>query len=162
MRKLMIVAVSALTLGGVSLAQAQETGQTPAAPTTAAPMPGMNTPADTYGSYANRPTKDFAGTITGNYSADSLVGRNIVDTNNASVGEVNDLLMGSDGNIQNVLVDVGGFLGIGARTVSINLDDLKVHEGDENGPLVVSMTKEQMQQLPEYKKNDNMWNLVKP
>lgn len=162
MRKLMIVAVSALTLGGVSLAQAQETGQTPAAPTATTPMPGMNTPAESYGSYANRPTKDFAGTISGNYSADSLVGRNIVDTNNASVGEVNDLLMGSDGNIQNVLVDVGGFLGIGARTVSIGLDDLKVREGDENGPLVVSMTKEQMKELPEYKKDNNMWNLVKP
>ncbi|EAQ01164.1 hypothetical protein OB2597_03709 [Pseudooceanicola batsensis HTCC2597] len=41
------------------------------------------------------------------------------------VGEVNDVIMDRDGQVQSVLVDIGGFLGIGERQVAVTLDEVQ-------------------------------------
>lgn len=50
-----------------------------------------------------------------------------------------------------VIVDVGGFLGIGSKSVAIGLDQLSFMR-DENGTVhaVTSWTKEQVKDLPEH------------
>ncbi|WP_375690894.1 PRC-barrel domain-containing protein [Pseudooceanicola sp. LIPI14-2-Ac024] len=40
------------------------------------------------------------------------------------VGEINDVILNRDGEVQAVLVDIGGFLGIGERQVAVNMDSL--------------------------------------
>ncbi len=47
------------------------------------------------------------------------------------VGEISDVIMGQTGNVDVVLVDVGGFLGIGEKSVAVNLADIRtVADGD--------------------------------
>jgi PRC-barrel domain len=47
------------------------------------------------------------------------------------VGEISDVIMGQTGNVDVVLVDVGGFLGIGEKSVAVNLADIQtVPDGD--------------------------------
>ena len=41
------------------------------------------------------------------------------------IGEINDIVMSKDGKVEAVLVDIGGFLGIGERQVAVNLDQVK-------------------------------------
>jgi hypothetical protein len=41
------------------------------------------------------------------------------------IGEINDVVMDRDGQVQAVLVDIGGFLGIGERTVAVSMDALQ-------------------------------------
>ncbi|WP_138469392.1 PRC-barrel domain-containing protein [Poseidonocella sp. HB161398] len=43
----------------------------------------------------------------------------------ADVGEIGDVLMSQDGQIEAILVDVGGFLGIGEKQVAISMDKLE-------------------------------------
>lgn len=40
------------------------------------------------------------------------------------IGEINDVILNRDGEVQAVLVDIGGFLGIGERQVAVQMDAL--------------------------------------
>lgn len=42
------------------------------------------------------------------------------------VGEIDDLVIDSEGRVKAVLVDVGGFLGLGEKTVAVALEQLRV------------------------------------
>ncbi|MCC6001000.1 MAG: PRC-barrel domain-containing protein [Pararhodobacter sp.] len=70
-----------------------------------------------------------------------------------NIGNVNDLLLDEQGSIQAILVDVGGFLGIGARQVAIGLDQVNFVT-DPNNPeqihLVTSMRADALENAPEF------------
>lgn len=55
------------------------------------------------------------------------------------------------GVVTDVVIDVGGFLGIGAKPVLVSVDQLNLMR-DENGDVhgVTSWTKEQLEDLPEH------------
>ncbi len=87
-------------------------------------------------------------------SVDNLTNANLYDANNENVANVSDVVVGTDGQIEAVVADVGGFLGIGTRTVALDFDQLEIHR-DEGGTgndirLYVPMTREQLEALPEY------------
>lgn len=85
-------------------------------------------------------------------TAEMLTGANVRDSTDASIAEVSDLVLTNDGQVTDVVLDVGGFLGIGARTVAIPMDRLTVAQTDSGSVrLWVDMTKEELEALPEYK-----------
>jgi sporulation protein YlmC with PRC-barrel domain len=61
----------------------------------------------------------------GNWRASKLVGLNVYNDNNESLGSINDLLTDKSGNIKAVVIGVGGFLGVGEHLVAVPLDKLK-------------------------------------
>jgi sporulation protein YlmC with PRC-barrel domain len=61
----------------------------------------------------------------GQWRASKLVGLNIYNDNNESVGSINDLLTDKSGNIKAVIIGVGGFLGVGEHLVAVPLDKIK-------------------------------------
>jgi hypothetical protein len=69
-----------------------------------------------------------------------------------SVANVDDLVTTMHGEIRGVLIDVGGFLGIGARTVMVDMDALHVvHERDANAVhVVLNATREALENAPEF------------
>jgi hypothetical protein len=59
----------------------------------------------------------------------AFMGRSVYSSENPdsdNIGEVNDLIIGSDGKITHAVVGVGGFLGIGEKDVSVPFDQLQV------------------------------------
>jgi sporulation protein YlmC with PRC-barrel domain len=54
-----------------------------------------------------------------------LVGLNVYNDSNESIGSVNDLLTDKSGDIKAVVIGVGGFLGIGEHLVAVPLDKVK-------------------------------------
>jgi sporulation protein YlmC with PRC-barrel domain len=80
-------------------------------------------------------------------SGKELVGKTIYGQDNKEIGEVENVVMGQNGQVDAVLVDVGGFLGLGKHRVAIPLQQLQVG-GDR---IVSTMTEEQTRNLPEYK-----------
>ncbi len=75
-----------------------------------------------------------------------LVGKEIYGANDSDVGDVEDVVM-QGSQVDAVLVDVGGFLGIGARRVALPISTLTM-QGDR---LVTSLTEEQVRELPEHR-----------
>ncbi|MEM8755220.1 MAG: PRC-barrel domain-containing protein [Pseudomonadota bacterium] len=70
-----------------------------------------------------------------------------------NIGEVNDVILTRDGEIDGVLVDVGGFLGMGEHTVKVTMDTLKlVQDADDRDDffLVSTTSREALEAMPEY------------
>ncbi|ASM73492.1 MULTISPECIES: PRC-barrel domain-containing protein [Roseobacteraceae] len=69
------------------------------------------------------------------------------------VGDVNDLIMSPDGEVNAVLLDIGGFLGVGERSVALNIDQLNLVSGmSDRGEyyVVFKGTAETLENAPEY------------
>lgn len=82
-------------------------------------------------------------------NAANLEGAEVYDTFDEKVGSISHLH--GIGAETHVIVDVGGFLGIGAKPVSLRLSQLDVMRG-ESGAVhaVTTMTKDQIKALPEH------------
>jgi hypothetical protein len=88
-------------------------------------------------------------------------GTDVVGPNDESIGGVNDMLFDKSGKIVGVIVGVGGFLGIGQKSVAIDMSAFQVvpaisgNASASNDPsdikLRVAWTKEQLQQAPDFR-----------
>jgi hypothetical protein len=70
-----------------------------------------------------------------------------------SIGQINNLVLPHDGQVRAiVIIDFGGFLGMGSHQVSLRFDDLKILSNDRSTEtrIEVDATKEQIQSLPQY------------
>ena len=61
----------------------------------------------------------------GNWRSSKLVGLNVYNDSNESLGSINDLLTDKSGDIKAVVIGVGGFLGVGEHPVAVPLDKVK-------------------------------------
>ena len=84
-------------------------------------------------------------------SADDLIGTTIATYDDQSVATVGDVILSAEGQVENVVAEFGGFLGFGARTVLLTMDDIDVLR-DPNDNLVVrtNMTPEELETRPDY------------
>jgi len=63
--------------------------------------------------------------LQGNWRASKIVGLNVYNDNNESVGSISDLLTDKSGNIKAVVIGVGGVLGVGAHLVAVPFAKIK-------------------------------------
>jgi|SRR5665213_1514078 len=61
----------------------------------------------------------------GDWRASKVVGLNVYNASNQSIGSINDLLTDKSGNIKAVVIGVGGLLGVGTHLVAIPFDKIK-------------------------------------
>jgi hypothetical protein len=78
--------------------------------------------------------------------ASKMIGSRVYDMHNRNIGKVQDLIMGRDGKIDLVIVDVGSFLGMGGKNVAVKPGDIKT----DNNRLTLDVTKEQLQQMANF------------
>ena len=93
---------------------------------------------------------------TGQISASKLLDETVMNEANESVGDVNDVLISSDGKIASVIVGVGGFLGMGEKNVALPFNNLKFARDNDNDLVVTTnVTKESLQAAPAYDNSAN-------
>jgi hypothetical protein len=136
----LIPAMAVLAMSVPALAQ-QATS--PASPGAQPAPPAISTPSASV---------DLSSVI----SANKLINESVTNAANETIGDVNDVLLSSDGKVAAVIVGVGGFLGLGEKDVALPFDQLSFAK-DSDGALRVStsMTKEGLQTAPEYVKPEN-------
>lgn len=84
-------------------------------------------------------------------SADNVIGTTVYGQNDENVGEISDVVLSQDGKVEAVIIDVGGFLGVGEKSVAVSMDNLAfMADGDGNHYLYTSMTEEQLEAQPAY------------
>ncbi len=84
-------------------------------------------------------------------TAEMLTGADVRDPEDKSIAEVSDFVLTAEGQVTDVVLDVGGFLGIGAKSVAIPMDRLTVAQADGGAVRIwVNMTKEELEALPEH------------
>jgi len=84
-----------------------------------------------------------------------LIGRNIKNADGETIGTIKSIYINKDGRVDSVMVDVGGFLGVGDREVRVAWSDLKITDNGEN--VMVDMTKDQLKAKPEYRYKNAAW-----
>ncbi|MGD1878613.1 MAG: PRC-barrel domain-containing protein [Kiloniellaceae bacterium] len=90
----------------------------------------------------------------GEVLSDSYIGAAVVARSPEgleSVGKVTDLVLGADDKIIGVIVDVGGFLGVGAKPVGLSWDALTEEQADGELLLRTDLTRQELEEAPEFK-----------
>jgi sporulation protein YlmC with PRC-barrel domain len=61
----------------------------------------------------------------GEWRASKLVGVNVYNEANEKIGDINEVILDKSGKVANVILGVGGFLGMGEHYVAVAFDKLK-------------------------------------
>ncbi len=88
----------------------------------------------------------------GELTVENLTGAPVYGPEDEKVGTVGDLLLSGVDQIRSAIIDVGGFLGIGAKPVAVPFESLRfVHDGSlGNIHAHIAWTKAQLKELPEF------------
>jgi hypothetical protein len=160
----------ALLATGMAIAQSQTPSQTPgpardnSIPPATNQNPGLQAPPEVRPGEPARATNPggVPAPVGGSSSAtpepttlvaaihsDDLIGASVRNDRNESIGIVDALLISPDGKVAGIILDVGGFLGVGARQVVVRMNqismagkDLRLNQG----------SKESLQALPPYQR----------
>lgn len=83
-------------------------------------------------------------------TASDFIGKRVYSKAGDDIGEVNDLFVTDKGNVQAVVLGVGGFLGIGEKDVAVSMSAIEMVKDGNAVRLVVDATKDQLQTAPAY------------
>lgn len=84
--------------------------------------------------------------------AQKLIGRNVKNPNNETIGEIESIYLDANGKVDSVIIGVGGFLGVGERYARLHWKDLQISDNGER--VVVDMSKDQLKAMAPYKYKD--------
>jgi sporulation protein YlmC with PRC-barrel domain len=84
--------------------------------------------------------------------ASNFKGTDVVGSDNAKIGNVTDILFDKHGKIEAYVVSVGGFLGMGSKSVAIAPNSFDVVPGSNGSAdkLKLSMTKDQLKEAQNF------------
>lgn len=94
------------------------------------------------------------------FNSDKLIGAELQSrSNDETVGEISDLVIGEDGHIAAVIVEVGGFLGLGEKEVAVSWDAIERRSNEDGDGYYYSVdtTKDALNNAPEYKTEDDKY-----
>ncbi len=104
----------------------------------------------------------------GEWQSSKLIHMNVYNGQNEKIGDIKELMLDKSGKVENVVIGVGGFLGMGEHDVAVNFDRLKWSDGaattgsgksasesknaDRNYPdhAVLNVTKDQLKAMPNF------------
>ncbi|NYT25880.1 PRC-barrel domain-containing protein [Alcaligenaceae bacterium] len=134
---------------------APDAGTTAPAPGTVPPVPGAGDAGTVPGTTAPAPGADMQSdsaasteAITGWSAKNDIIGKSVFNENDEKVGDVNDVVLASDGRTMFLLIGAGGFLGMGEKNVAVPFDRF---ERSEDRILLSGYSKEQLKALPEVR-----------
>jgi len=87
--------------------------------------------------------------------AEDLKGTDVISPAGQKLGDIDDFVLSGDGKVDAVIVEFGGFLGLGTKHVAIGYEGLQFMVGPNNERyLIVNVTKDQLNAQPDYNKDD--------
>ncbi|WP_448207535.1 PRC-barrel domain-containing protein [Azospirillum sp. sgz302134] len=152
MRKMVITTLSALALmTGVAAAQSSSGGMNSSSPSSA--MNQGQTQHQTGSSPTARPMN-----LPGTASVDQLMNRTVIGSDGERIGKVTDVILGPDGQAQLLVVQSGGFLGIGGKDIAADIALAEIQPGEDTIKLR-DVTQASVRDMPEFQYTDSMTSL---
>jgi len=90
--------------------------------------------------------------VSTGFRASKVIGADVVNAANESIGKIDDVIIASDGKAPYAVLSIGGFLGMGARLIAVPYESLRVVE---RKIMLPGATKEQLKMLPEFRYASN-------
>lgn len=92
---------------------------------------------------------------TGTTTTDTMTDTTTDGTGTVTSTDTEQSVDVSDGQISHVVLDIGGFLGMGAHTVAVPIEELQVfRDGNNDVRVYLPWTQAQLEALPEYDANN--------
>lgn len=93
---------------------------------------------------------NVAKVVTEGYSANRLIGANVHNGQEKSIGYVHDLILAPSGEISLAIVEVGGFLGLGSKWVAVPAAMFEPGPKD-NIVVLPRATADEMKKIPAFR-----------
>lgn len=93
-----------------------------------------------------------AGEVPEDVSAAALRDAIVHDRQGAEIGRVEDVVLDDGGRVASVVMEVGGYVGIGSHAVAVDARRLSVRDEGEGTRVVLGMNRDELRRLPEYGK----------
>jgi sporulation protein YlmC with PRC-barrel domain len=94
-------------------------------------------------------------TDSGDVRASKLIGASVYNDRNQKVGSVDDLVLGKDNRADDVIVSVGGFVGMGKKLIAVPYTQLKLgdtkHASSHNKVVMPGATKDSLKAQPQFR-----------
>jgi sporulation protein YlmC with PRC-barrel domain len=81
--------------------------------------------------------------------------QDVYSPNNSKIGTISDVLVGQDGQVNALIIGVGGFLGAGEKDVAVNFSSVKETMKDNKSYLTIDTTKDALKAAPGFKYDSN-------
>lgn len=144
LRRIAYGSALALLTSGAALAQASPPS-TPPSSTPQATTPQATTPA------APGSSSVLVVQHETEKSTAELVGMPVFSSDGATVGKISSLLIDQDQRVTGAVLSVGGFLGIGTKSVAVPWESLKFEEKGGKQLAIVPMSNDELAKAPEFK-----------
>jgi hypothetical protein len=95
-------------------------------------------------------------------SVASILGQKVQGANGEDLGRVVDVQADAGGRVRLVIIEYGGFLGVGIRRTAIDWGLLRFHPDDPERPISLSVSGKQVQGTPEYRQTQHPKALMAP
>lgn len=86
--------------------------------------------------------------LSAGYRASKVIGSNVINDANQTIGTIDDLLISTDGKDPYAVLSIGGFLGIGTHLVVVPYTSLRVVD---NKVMLPGGTKAALGTLPDFR-----------
>jgi hypothetical protein len=88
------------------------------------------------------------------HALESVLGREVRTSADGDVGRIIDVLVDGRGRVEAVVIEFGGFLGIGTRKIAVDWSALRFDTDGDRSILPVDVTHDQLRIAPEYKPSE--------
>lgn len=107
---------------------------------------------DTPAPAANAVAKPPSVTVIEAVDAHGILGRDVRSPANENMGRIADVIVDRAGQVRAVVVDFGGFLGVGSRKIVVDWNALHFwNVADKTASITLELTRDQVRAAPEYK-----------
>ncbi|WP_426131874.1 PRC-barrel domain-containing protein [Pararhizobium sp. PWRC1-1] len=88
-------------------------------------------------------------------TSENLTGAKVYGAKDENIGEVDKLVLNADGSVNQLVMDIGGFLGMGERHIAVPLESVNImrNEKGDDVRVYVDSTEATLKAQPEYKDN---------
>jgi hypothetical protein len=90
-------------------------------------------------------------TVIDDRDAEGILGKSVYSAANEDMGRVVDVIVKRTGEVRAAVIDFGGFLGVGSRTIAVDWSALRFPTSGPMDHIILELTRDQVRLAPEYK-----------
>ena len=133
-------------------AQSAKDQSVPAATTEQPAPPAQQPPPDSAQDAAHENAEDGTpATVIDDRDAEGILGKSVYSAANEDMGRVVDVIVKRTGEVRAAVIDFGGFLGVGSRTIAVDWSALRFPKSGPMDHIILELTRDQVRLAPEYK-----------
>jgi hypothetical protein len=90
-------------------------------------------------------------TVIDDRDAEGILGKSVYSAANEDMGRIVDVIVKRTGEVRAAVIDFGGFLGVGTRTIAVDWSALRFPTSGPMDQIILELTRDQVRLAPEYK-----------